>query len=94
MKTLRTPNGTKRKPHPVPWERELRYTSSTSNKFYRVAVDPTVTIDGGHKITVTYGRIGTDGQEHITLVPPGQDPIEEAKKKIESKIKKGYKIVL
>ncbi|MCP4220026.1 MAG: WGR domain-containing protein [bacterium] len=62
---------------------EYSSDSSTEHKFYEVTVD-------GTKMTVRYGRIGTDGQKQEKELATPEKAKAEATKKLNAKKKKGY----
>ncbi len=63
----------------------LEYSSDTSteHKFYEVIID-------GAKVSIRYGRIGTDGQKQEKEYPTIEKAKADAQKKINGKMKKGY----
>jgi len=65
-------------------EAELIYQSDSSNKFWKIVVE-------GNKHTVTYGRVGTDGQSKTKEFADEAAALKDANKMKASKIKKGYK---
>jgi predicted DNA-binding WGR domain protein len=64
-------------------KRELVYMDSHSSKFWKIEV-------AGKDFTVTYGRLGTDGQSLTKSFPSEEAAIKEAEKLIKEKIGKGY----
>ncbi len=62
---------------------ELSQDEGTAHKFYEVVVD-------GKKMTIRYGRIGTDGTKSEKEFASEEAAQKEATKKINSKKKKGY----
>lgn len=61
----------------------LQYTDGASNKFWKVTWDDS-------SITVTYGKVGTDGTTKTTEC---SNPEVEANKQANAKMKKGYEKV-
>lgn len=66
--------------------RKFEYAEGTSNKFWHIAI-------GDVHFKVTYGRIGTSGQEQMKTFPTVDVCQYEAQKLIAEKTKKGYKEV-
>jgi outer membrane protein assembly factor BamB len=62
---------------------ELSEDGGGSHKFYEVVRD-------GLQVTVTYGRIGEQGQTRTTAYATAQQAEAEAAKKIGAKVRKGY----
>ncbi len=63
---------------------ELIYQDSSSNKFWRIAVE-------GNEHTVTYGRVGTNGTSKTKTFADTAAALKDAQKLIKAKQKKGYK---
>lgn len=61
----------------------LEFVEGTSSKFWQIDVR-------GDSHTVVYGRIGTDGREVEKSFGSAKDAMDDAKKLVDSKIKKGY----
>lgn len=64
--------------------RRFEYTDGKSNKFW----ENTVT---GNSVTVTYGRIGTDGQTQVKKYATPAEAKAAAEKQIAEKVRKGYR---
>lgn len=62
---------------------ELSQEGGGSHKFYEVIVD-------GTQVQIRYGRIGDKGQQQVKDYPTPAKAQSEAKKKINSKLRKGY----
>jgi predicted DNA-binding WGR domain protein len=63
--------------------RQLVYMDSHSSKFWNIALQ-------GNTFTVTFGRIGTDGQTQTKAFASGEMALKEAEKLIREKLGKGY----
>lgn len=61
----------------------LEFVEGISSKFWQIEVR-------GDSHTVLYGRIGTEGREVVKTFTSPQEAASDAKKLIDSKIKKGY----
>lgn len=66
--------------------RRLEYHDEKSSKFWQVAVD-------GESHTVTYGRIGSDGQSKTKTFSSPEQAQQDADKQLAKKLKKGYQEV-
>ncbi|GAA3596313.1 leucine-rich repeat domain-containing protein [Flavivirga amylovorans] len=64
----------------------LEYTDEKSSKFWTIEVD-------GNNYIVTYGKLNTKGQQITKNVDSNEKALKEAKKLINSKVKKGYVVV-
>lgn len=64
-------------------KRELVYMDARSSKFWRIELD-------GSSHTVTYGRIGSDGQTSTKTFPTEAAARKDAEKLVKEKIGKGY----
>jgi predicted DNA-binding WGR domain protein len=64
-------------------KRELVYMDAKSSKFWNIEL-------AGNSFTVTYGRIGTDGQSMSKTFPSEETARKEAEKLIKEKLGKGY----
>ncbi len=64
---------------------EFSYESKNSHKFYEVKIEE-------NKVTFRFGRIGDHGQTKIETYKTHEKAKEEADKKIQEKLKKGYKL--
>ncbi len=64
-------------------ERKLIYMDAKSSKFWNIRQD-------GEAFTVTYGRIGTSGQETVKTFASEALAVKEAEKLIKEKLGKGY----
>lgn len=64
---------------------EFSDESKNSHKFYEVAIEE-------NKVTFRFGRIGDNGQTKIETYETHEKAKEEAGKKIQEKLKKGYKL--
>lgn len=68
---------------------ELRYQEGRSNKFYRVTILSEVqTLD--YRVLTQWGRIGSEGQEHVELFTTEGSAVEFYRKRIDEKERKGY----
>ncbi|MGN6482630.1 AAA domain-containing protein, partial [Luteibacter sp.] len=63
--------------------RSLRFEQGTSRKFWRAQVD-------GLQFTVTFGRIGTQGQAQVKVFETAQRAHREMEKLVAEKLRKGY----
>jgi predicted DNA-binding WGR domain protein len=63
--------------------RRFEYTDAKSNKFWEISVV-------GKKVTVRYGRIGTEGQVQVKNYDSPAEAKRAAEKQIAEKVKKGY----
>lgn len=64
-------------------KRRFEYSDEKSNKFWEIEVI-------GKSISVTYGKIGTDGQPVTRKFKSSDAALAEAEKQISEKTKKGY----
>ncbi len=64
----------------------LEYTDEKSSKFWTIEVD-------GNNYTVTYGKLNTKGQQITKNADSNEKALKDAKKLINSKVKKGYVVV-
>ncbi|MEQ8189327.1 MAG: WGR domain-containing protein [Candidatus Eremiobacterota bacterium] len=62
---------------------ELSEAQGSSHKFYEVILD-------GAKLTIRYGRIGTDGKTDVKTYPTPEKAKTDGDKKIKEKLRKGY----
>ena len=62
---------------------EMSEEAGAAHKFYEVTVD-------GPKMAVRYGRIGTDGHQSISTFSTAEIAHQNAMKKINAKLRKGY----
>lgn len=65
-------------------ETYLEYNDGSSHKFWQIKIE-------GPAHTVTYGKIGTDGQKKTKNFDTPEAALKDGEKLIKSKIKKGYK---
>ena len=63
--------------------RRFELSDGTSSKFWEIEIS-------GHRHTVRYGRIGTDGQAKTKELASEDAARRDADKLIEEKTKKGY----
>lgn len=63
--------------------RDLIFMDSKSSKFWSIRLD-------GTSHTVTYGRMGTDGQTKTKVLPSGEKAKSDFDKMVASKLAKGY----
>ncbi|WP_026687721.1 STM4015 family protein [Azovibrio restrictus] len=64
-------------------KRYFEFSDSKSHKFWQIAVD-------GSNCTVSYGKIGTAGQEKVSSYDSPERALKEAEKLIGEKTRKGY----
>src|SRR5438309_249697 len=63
--------------------RKFEFSEGTSNKFWQIDLS-------GNKHTVTYGKIGTEGQTKTKDFPDADAAKEDYEKLVAAKVKKGY----
>jgi predicted DNA-binding WGR domain protein len=61
----------------------LTYQDDKSNKFWRIETE-------GETFTVTFGRIGAEGQSQTKEFEDEDECLREAEKLVKEKLKKGY----
>ncbi|MCA9124930.1 MAG: WGR domain-containing protein [Planctomycetaceae bacterium] len=64
-------------------KRRFEFVSGKSYKFWEIAVS-------GCQVTVTFGRIGTDGQSQAKTFHNDDEAARHAAKQVAAKTKKGY----
>jgi predicted DNA-binding WGR domain protein len=64
-------------------KRRFEFIAGQSYKFWEVTVS-------GSQVTVTFGRIGTDGQSQVKSFHDAEEATRYATKQIAAKTKKGY----
>ncbi|ADD41765.1 WGR domain-containing protein [Stackebrandtia nassauensis] len=62
---------------------ELSEDNGTAHKYYEVTIS-------GTTVTISYGRIGTAGQERVSTFPTLEKARAAAEKKLNEKLRKGY----
>ncbi len=62
----------------------LEYQDEKSHKFWEVKVN-------GNRHTVRYGKVGTDGRSVIKQFENEEKALQDARKKVREKVRKGYK---
>ena len=63
--------------------RSLRFEQGSSRKFWRAGVH-------GNELRVTYGRIGSTGQNNVKQFDSAERAQREMNKLVEEKLRKGY----
>ena len=63
--------------------RSFTFTEGTSNKFWNIDLQ-------GTKFTVTFGKVGTNGQTQVKTFPDEAAARKEHDKLVAEKVKKGY----
>lgn len=87
VKTSNTNNGgTRMAPETVTGTRRFEFVGGGSNKFWEITIQ-------GSKVTVRFGRIGTQGQTNVKPFADDAAAAKHAAKLIEEKTGKGYKEV-
>ena len=64
--------------------KRYEYKDAKSHKFWEVSVS-------GKKVTIRYGKIGTDGQTSVKELGTPAEAKAHAEKQAAGKVKKGYK---
>jgi len=65
-------------------KRYLEFIGGSSAKFYEVAVS-------GNRVTIRFGRIGTEGQTQTKTLPNADAAATHAERLMASKLAKGYR---
>jgi predicted DNA-binding WGR domain protein len=65
-------------------KRMFEYSDDKSNKFWEITVT-------GKKVSIHYGKIGTEGQNTLKELDTPAEAATHAEKVISEKVKKGYK---
>lgn len=69
--------------------RRFTFVGSGSNKFWEI--DPPYNVNGQWVVDVTFGRIGTGGQDHSNVFHSQGAAYQHYSKKVNEKLYKGYK---
>jgi predicted DNA-binding WGR domain protein len=64
-------------------KRYFEFVGGSSAKFWEILVL-------GNEVTVRFGRIGTEGQTQVKILPDADAAAKHAEKQIVSKLAKGY----